>query len=108
MLVFTLILDSPKYCVHTFFLYVKCSQILKFMLKVHTKNKSMPWVIRVKRKLRLWYSEQQVNSCYGIYSNKEFHAKGNSSNKQIYAPVLGTNILEPGKVSQVSQPNLKN
>ena len=42
----------------------------------------------------LWYSEQQENSCYGILSNKEINAKGNSSNKEIDASVSGTNILE--------------
>ena len=35
----------------------------------------------------LWFLEQQVNSCNGIQSNK---TKGNSSNKEIHAPVSRT------------------
>ena len=53
----------------------------------------MLWVIRAIRKLMLWYLEQKANSCYGIQSNKEIHANGNSSNKEINAPVSGTNFF---------------
>ena len=54
----------------------------------------MVMVFRATRKLMIWYLEQQVNSCYGILSNKEINAKGNSSNKEINALVSWTNILE--------------
>ena len=53
----------------------------------------------------LWYSEQQVNACYGIKSNKEINAKGNSSNKEINALVSGTNILENFDLSKIFQLN---
>ena len=64
-------------------------------------------VFRATRKLVRWYSEQQVNSFYGILSNKEIHAKGNSSNKEIHAPVSCPNIFEIWDLSKTSQPNFK-
>ena len=98
---------------------VKYSPITKFCLQftLQSHNKSMLWVFRIiratrkpmlmvfraTRKQMLWYSEQQVNTCYGIQSNKEINAKGNSSNKEIHDLVSGTNILENWDLSIIFQ-----
>ena len=62
---------------------------------IRAANTAMFMVFKATRKLMQWYLEQQVNSWYGISSNKEIDAKGISSNKEINAPVSGTNILNP-------------
>ena len=48
--------------------FVKCSQIMKFMLKsrIRATINFMLWVIRATRKSMQWYLEKQENSCYGI------------------------------------------
>ena len=54
-----------------------------------SKKKPMLMVLRVTRKLMLWYIGQKGNSCYGISSNKEIHDKGNSRNKKIMPQFQG-------------------
>ena len=65
-------------------------------------RKPMLMVFRATRKLMLWYGEQQVNSCYGSNSKEEIHARGNLSNKEIFALDSGTSILETWHLSKIS------
>ena len=79
-------------------------------------NKSMLWVIRairkpllmvfrVTRKLMLWYLEQQVNSCYGIKSNKKSMLRVIWAIRKSMPPLQG-HILEILDLSKTSWPNL--
>ena len=38
-------------------------------------NKFMLMVFRATRKFLLWYLEQSVNSCHGVWGNKEINAE---------------------------------
>ena len=96
--------------VHSVFLkvwFVKCSKIANFTLKTTLqshKKKSILCVIRATRKPML-FGIQSNKKTYGmvfratrklmfcIQSNKGINAKGNQSNKEIHAPVSGTNFF---------------